>query len=152
MTTAARLMNIGKILVPSGLLTRVGTLDAHELRRVRESIQAGADLLEDVEFDGPVVEIMRQLHERWDGGGEPQRLRGDEILIGARIAAVANAFVKMTSPRAWRGGMSFDEAMTTLTSMAGAAYDRRIVVALCHLIENRGAREAWSPEPGHAVM
>jgi len=42
--------------------------------------------------------------------------------------------------------------MTTLTSMAGAAYDRRIVVALCHLIENRGAREAWSPEPGHAVM
>lgn len=149
--TAARLMNIGKILVPAGLLTRVGGLDEAEIKRVRDSIQAGADLLDGIEFDGPVVETLRQLYERWDGTGEPAGLKGEAILVSARIAAVANAFVAMTSPRAWRAGMDFDAAMDALSRDAGKAYDRRVVVSLCHLIENRGARETWGADAARAA-
>jgi len=149
--TAARLMNIGKILVPSGLLTRVGGLDEAEIKRVRDSIQAGADLLEGIEFNGPVVDTLRQLYERWDGAGHPAGLKGEEILISARIAAVANAFVAMTSPRAWRAGMDFDPAMDALNRDAGKAYDRRVVVSLCHLVENRGARATWQADATRAA-
>ena len=61
------------------------------------------DLLQDVTFEGPVVETIRQLGETWDGGG-PLGLKGEEILVTARVLAVANAFVGMVSPRAYRGG------------------------------------------------
>jgi PAS domain S-box-containing protein len=139
---AGSVMNLGKILVPSDVLTRAGGLDAGELDQVRDSIRASADLLRDVDFDGPVVEALRQIEERWDGAG-PRGLQGDDILMPARIVAVANAFVAMVCPRSWRVAASFDEAIAQLTDGAGAAYDRRVVAALVNRLENRGAREAW---------
>lgn len=140
---AGSVMNLGKILVPAEVLTRSGGLSADEIQRIRESLQASADLLAEVEFDGPVVESLRQLQERWDGGGEPRGLKGEEILLPARIVAVANAFVAMVSPRAWRGGSSVDDAVTRLMADVGKAFDRRVVAALVNYLDNRGGRAEW---------
>lgn len=140
---AGSMMNIGKILVPTDILTRDGELGDDEIRHIRDSIQASADLLGEVEFDGPVVETLRQFQERWDGGGTPGGLAGDAILLSARIVAVANAFIAMISPRAYRAGASFDEVVERLIAESGKSYDRRVVTALVNRLDNRGARTEW---------
>ena len=137
------LMNFGKILVPEGVLTRAGSLSEDEMRRVRDSLQTTADLLAGIEFDGPVVEALRQLQERWDGSGGPKGLKGEEIVLAARIVAVANAFVAMVSPRAYRPGVGFDQATETLLTQAGKVFDRRVVSALVNYLDNRGGRQRW---------
>jgi PAS domain S-box-containing protein len=141
---AGGMMNIGKILVPSDVLSRSETLAEDELQQIRDSIQASADLLREVEFDGPVVETLRQLQEHWDGSGRPRGMAGEEILLAARIVSVANAFVAMISPRAWRGGASFDDAVENLMRDTGRLYDRRAVTALVNQLDNRNARHEWN--------
>ncbi len=141
---AGRLMNLGKILVPSDLLTRAAALLQDEVRQVREGIELSADLVESVEFEGPVVETLRQLQENWDGTGSPSGLKGEEIMITARIVAVANAFVAMISPRAWRGAVSIDEATGLLLAQIGKAFERRVVAALVNVLDNKGGKDAWT--------
>src|SRR5690606_2485967 len=92
---AGTLLNVGKILVPSALLTSDRPLGDAEMRAVRESILRGGDLLEGVAFDGPVAEAIRQAQEHVDGSGMPHGLTGDKIILPARIVAVANAFVAL---------------------------------------------------------
>ena len=140
---AGRLMNIGKMLVPREILVKKGRLSDEELALVRDAMKKSADLLTGVEFDGPVVETLRQLHARVDGTGDPP-LKGDEILITARILAVANAFVAMISPRAHRKGLSIDEALAELQKEAGTRFDRGVVAALAHQIENLDGRRRWA--------
>jgi HD-GYP domain-containing protein (c-di-GMP phosphodiesterase class II) len=142
--TAGKLMSLGKILVPSEVLTRPGKLSEDEMRLVRESLDTAADFLVGVEFDGPVVETLRQLRERWDGSGEPEGHAGEAILLTARIVAVANAFVAMVSHRAFRPGMRFDDAAERLMSECGRAFDRRVVAALLNRLDNHGGRDAWA--------
>lgn len=146
---AGLLMNLGKILVPTELLTREGPLSEPEMRQIRDSILAGAELIQGIEFDGPVAETMRQMFERVDGSGEPGGLAGDAILVTARIIAVANAFVAMISPRAHRGRLGIDEAERTLLGQIGTAFDRGAVAALVNYLDNRGGRKAVAgSEPG----
>jgi PAS domain S-box-containing protein len=141
---AGNMMNVGKILVPSDVLTKAEALGEAELQQIRTSIQASAELLQGVEFDGPVVETLRQLQENWDGSGGPRGLAGEEILLPARIVSVANAFIAMISPRAWRAGASFDEAIDNLMADVGRLYDRRAVTALVNQLDNRDARKEWN--------
>ncbi len=141
--TAGKLMNIGKILVPEALLTRQGPLSEDEKRRIQESLAASVDLLEGIAFAGPVTATLRQLREHWDGSGTPSGLAGDAILLPARIVAVANAFVAMASPRAYREGIDFDQAIANLRDGEGRLFDRRVVAALINHLENRGGRERW---------
>lgn len=141
---AGQLMNLGKTLVPAELLTRPGPLTPDELAQVRAAMLKGADLLDGVEFDGPIAEIIRQAQERVDGTGQPRGLKGDAILAGARILAVANAFVAMASPRAYRrNGLSLDAASDALTAEAGKAFDRKAVFALMNCLENRDGAQRW---------
>ncbi|HSE79195.1 MAG TPA: HD domain-containing phosphohydrolase [Alphaproteobacteria bacterium] len=140
---AGSLMNLGKILVPEELLTRGGNLSQAERDQIRDSLKLGADLLESVEFDGPVVATLRSAQERWDGSG-PRGLKGVEILVTARIVAVANAFVGMASARAHRPGLDLDQAIGALMQQAGTIFDRRVVAALLHDLENRGGRARWA--------
>lgn len=134
------LLNLGKILVPSELLTSHRNLADTEMRTVRESILAGADLLEGVAFDGPVAETVRQAQERFDGGGIPQGLAGDKILLPARIVTVANAFVALVSARAHRPGMDIDHAVAHIQKDMGTVFDRSVVSALVNVLDNRGGR------------
>lgn len=140
---AGSLMNLGKIAVPSALLTKTGPLTEAELKLVRESVLTSADLVENVAFDGPVAETIRQMQERWDGAG-PRGLAGEAILPTARVLAAANAFVGMVSARAWRPGLAIDAAATALMQQAGQAFDRRVVAALVNVIDSRGGRERWT--------
>ena len=141
---AAQLMNLGKTLVPVEILTSPDKLTPEERRLVSDSILTSAKLLDGVDFDGPVAEMIRQVQERWDGGGRPKGLSGEDIMVGARIVAAANAFVAMVSPRAYRHRpASFDEALNMLFGDSGPAFDRRVVSALMNVVDNRGARESW---------
>lgn len=140
---AGALMNLGKILVPEQTLTKTDRLSEAELAQIRDSILTSAELLEAVEFDGPVVETIRQIQEHWDGSGQPRGLAGEAILPPARVVAVANAFVAMVSARAYRAGLDPDAAAAVLLRDAGSRLDRRAVAALLNVLENRGGRERW---------
>jgi HD-GYP domain-containing protein (c-di-GMP phosphodiesterase class II) len=142
--TAGSLVNLGKILVPPELLTKTGALTDAERKLIADSMAAGSDLISRVEFEGPVADTLRQVHERWDGTGKPDGRAAEAILVSARVVAVANAFVALVSPRAWRAGVDFDNALDALQRDAGKAYDRRVVTALANIIENRGGRTAWA--------
>lgn len=141
---AGSLMNLGKILVPRDLLTKTDPLSREELDQIRGSILGGAELLEGIRFEGPVVETIRQVQERWDGSGMPDGLAGDQIFLPARIVSVANAFVGMISPRAYRDAIDIDSAVSTLMSGTGTFYDRSVIAALTNFLDNRGGRELWT--------
>lgn len=137
---AGRLMNIGKIVVPTEVLTKTGPLSSEEKSIIHDSMNAAADLLEPIRFDGPVAETLRQWQEKWDGSG-PLGLKGDEILISARIIGVANAFIGMISPRSWRTAIPIDAANKFLLDQTGSHFDNRVVIALINFVENHNGRE-----------
>lgn len=141
---AGKLMNLGKTLVPVELLTKSQDLTDDELEFIREQIRRSAEFLDRVDFDGPVVDSIRQMQERLDGKGQPKGLKGDEIIMTARVIAVANAFVGMTSARPYRAPIPFERACSMLMRQTGTVYDRRPVSALIHYVENRGGREMWA--------
>jgi len=140
---AGSVMNLGKIFIPPELLTKTGKLSEDEREQLSRSFVVSADLLSGVEFDGPVVETVRQIGESFDGAG-PLGIRGDEILVTARIVAVANVFVGMVSPRAYRDAMTFEKVSGILMEEAEKKFDRKAVVALINYIENRGGRQKWA--------
>jgi HD-GYP domain-containing protein (c-di-GMP phosphodiesterase class II) len=140
---AGALLNLGKLLVPANILTKQGQLDESELKVVRDSLLASADIVARIEFEGPVVETLRQSLEKFDGSGFPEGRKGEDIAVTARILAVANAFVALISPRAHRSGMTIDEACRKLMDLVDSAYDRRVIAALVSYIDNKGGREVW---------
>jgi HD-GYP domain-containing protein (c-di-GMP phosphodiesterase class II) len=139
-TMAGNLMNIGKIVVPSKVLVKTAALTKREMRTIRESLQSSIELLENIEFDGPVVDTLRQSQEHVDGTG-PLGLKGDDILITARIIAAANAFVGMISARSYRKAMSADKALKNMLEEIDTQFDRRVIVALADFIENKQGGE-----------
>ena len=94
------------------------------------------------------MDTIRQSGERWDGTGGPAGLAGEAILTTARIVAVANAFVAMTSPRARRPVLDVDDALANLFAEIGRAYDRRVVAALANHLDNRGGRAVFDAANG----
>ena len=141
---AARLVNIGKIRIPRSLLVKGGSLTDQELKRVREALDAGPELLHDIEFDGPVLETLAQINEWVDGSGRPRGLKGQEILPMAQVVALANAFVALISPRSFRDAKSFDEAEAILMREIGRRFDKRFVLSLLNHLDNWGGREEWA--------
>lgn len=141
---AGALMNLGKIMVPRNVLTRPEQISQGELTDIRRNILMSAELLQGLEFDGPVVATIRQVQAHWDGSGLPAGLQGEDILITARIVAVANAFVGMVSVRAHRPGLDFDTAIRYLLQQVDKAYDRRPVAALANYLDNRNGRARWA--------
>lgn len=131
---AAELHDIGKIGVPEHLLNKAGYLTDAERDKIREHAAIGAELLSNIDFPGPVADIVAQHHERMDGTGYPAGLAGEEILPEARILAVADVFEAMSSARPYRNAQGREVALVELRRGAGAKYDPR-VVAEC---------EAWS--------
>jgi len=140
---AGSLMNLGKITVPEEVLTKQGGLTPEEVKMIQESVLTSAELVSGIDFDGPVYDTLRHLQEHFDGTGTPDGLAGKSIVVTARIAAVANAFVGMVSARAWRAGMSFDKALDILLADGNKKYDRAVVVALANYLDNRGGRDEW---------
>jgi PAS domain S-box-containing protein len=137
---AGNLLNLGKILIPEAVLAKTENLTEGERAMIRNSIMTSGDLIKGIEFDGPVVETLQQAQANFDGSGNPP-LKGDEIVITARVIAVANAFIGMISDRAFRQALSIDQAIEALMKGVGKAFDRRVVAALINYLDNHGGRE-----------
>ncbi|MEN8801238.1 MAG: HD domain-containing phosphohydrolase [Thiogranum sp.] len=143
---AASLANLGKIFVPREVLTKTETLTEAEQDLVQRHVQFGIKLLEDLEFDGPVLDTIAQKQEHLDGSGYPNGLKGDDILLTARILSVCNTFVALISPRAYRDAISIEQALNRLLQEAGSKYDRHVIAALFHVVENRSHWSDWQKE------
>jgi diguanylate cyclase (GGDEF)-like protein/putative nucleotidyltransferase with HDIG domain len=130
----ALLHDIGKLAVPDHILNKPGKLTAAEFEKMKVHTTVGAQILERVRFPYPVVPIVRHHHERWDGQGYPEGLKGEEIPLTARILAVVDCFDSVREERPYRRGMTREEACTMLRRGAGVHFDPRVVeVFLKHL-------------------
>ncbi len=134
---AAKLMNVGKISLPRELLQKKGKLTAKEHKQITEALSASADFVKDIEFSGPVYETLRQMQERVDGTG-PLKKKEKTILQEAQIVAACNAYVAMTSDRAYRKGMDHAKASDILMSEIGSKFSRPVIVALINYLDNAG--------------
>jgi diguanylate cyclase (GGDEF)-like protein/putative nucleotidyltransferase with HDIG domain len=125
----ALLHDVGKIAVPDYILNKPGKLTAAEFEKMKIHTVVGAQILERVNFPYPVVPIVRHHHERWDGRGYPDGLRGEQIPLTARILTVADCFDAVREDRQYRKGMSREEACCFLTDNQAKQFDPTIVEA-----------------------
>ena len=130
---AAMLHDVGKLQTPSEILNKPGRLDADEFEIMKRHVSDGAEMLANVASLVGATRLVRAHHERIDGNGYPDRLRGDEIPIGARIISVCDAFDAMVHTRQYRVGMGIDKAAAILREHSGSQWDPAVVTALLAL-------------------
>lgn len=135
---AAVIHDIGKVQIPGEILSKPGRLTSLEFDLVKTHAQAGYDIVKGIDFPWPVADIILQHHERLDGSGYPHGLKGDAILTGARILAVADVVEAMTAFRPYRPGLGLDAALAEITNGRGVQYDTAAVDACIDLIRNEG--------------
>jgi putative two-component system response regulator len=124
---AGNLHDVGKIGVPDAVLNKPARLDPEELRLVREHPGIGSRILSPFIDDPMVIGVVRWHHERWDGGGYPDGLRGSDIPLAARIIAVADTLDAMTSSRSYRAGLPWEVAVAEILRGAGTQFDPGVV-------------------------
>jgi putative nucleotidyltransferase with HDIG domain len=140
---AASIHDLGKISIPAEILSKPGKINEFEFRLIQNHPQIGYEILRTIEFPWPIAEIVLQHHERINGSGYPNGLRGEEIHIIARILAVADVVEAMVSHRPYRSALTLGEAIHEITKNRGTLYDPDAVDA-CKLlfIEGRFAFKA----------
>ena len=127
---AALLHDIGKLAVPEHIISKPGRLTPEEFEKMKIHPIVGAEILERVHFPYPVVPIVRSHHERWDGTGYPDGLRGEDIPIGARILSAVDCLDALATDRQYRKALPLDDAMQWVADQAGKAYDPKVVAVL----------------------
>jgi PAS domain S-box-containing protein len=130
--------DIGKITLPTEVLSKPTKLSAIELSLIREHVRLGYDILKDVESPWPLAEIVLQHHERMDGSGYPRGLKGEEILIEARILAVADVVEAMASHRPYRPALGIDTALAEIEKNRGLLYDSHAVDTCLRVFREKG--------------
>ena len=136
--TAALLHDIGKIYVPAEMLSRPGHLSESEYDIMKKHPQVSFDILSMIEFPWPVAEIVSQHHERLNGSGYPGGLKGAEILLEARILAVADVVESMASHRPYRPTVGMDKALAEINDNKGTLYDPEVVDVCTRLLTEKG--------------
>ena len=124
---AAMLRDIGKIGLPDRLLQKPGTLDDGEREHMQAHAALGEQIMAPLRSTAALLPIIRHHHERWDGKGYPDSLAGDQIPLGARIIAIADAYNALLSPRPYRAALTPEKALQTLLEGAGRQWDARLV-------------------------
>ena len=127
---AAVLHDIGQVAVPDHIIMKPGRLTPEEYDRLKVHPDVGADIIERAKFPYPVAPIVRAHHERWDGTGYPRGLKGENIPIEARVLAVVDTLVALTSQRHHRSALSLDKAIEVVRQEAGRGLDPKVVEAL----------------------
>jgi response regulator RpfG family c-di-GMP phosphodiesterase len=129
------LHDIGKIGIPDSILLKTGPLTAEEWKTMRRHPEIGKRLIEGVPFLRGAIPIVYCHHEKWDGGGYPRGLRGEEIPLGARIFSVVDAFDAMTFDRPYSTAIPFDAAYSEIKRCAGSHFDPAVVEAFLRVPE-----------------
>ena len=135
---AAMVHDLGKIGIPAEILSKPGRLSATEYSLIKEHAQIGFDILKDVAFPWPIAKTVLQHHERIDGTGYPQGLKGDEILLEAKVLAVADVIEAMASHRPYRPAMGLDAALDEIKTSRGVKFDADVVDAAVRLFHEKG--------------
>jgi HD-GYP domain-containing protein (c-di-GMP phosphodiesterase class II) len=130
--------DIGKISVPAEILSKPSRLTPMEFELIKGHSQSGYDVLKGVDFPWPLAEVILQHHERLDGSGYPQQLKGGEILLEARIMAVADVVEAMSSHRPYRPGLGIDAALEEIRTNSGKIYDPEVAAACLRLFRDQG--------------
>ena len=139
---AGSIHDIGKLSIPSEILTKPSRLTDIEYEMVKEHPQSGYDMLKDIESPWPLAQIVYQHHERMNGTGYPRKLKGDEIILEARIMAVADVVDAMSSHRPYRASLGMEAALKEVEQNSGLLYDKTVVDACLNLIRNKGYKHA----------
>ncbi len=141
---ASLLHDIGKIAVPGHLFSKADQLTAPEFERIKTHVDAGAEILNEVQFPYPVVPIVRAHHEKWDGTGYPLRLKGEQIPMGARILAVVDCLDALMSDREYRPASTLSAAVEYIKSQSSKSFDPQVVDLLVSRYQELEARVAAS--------
>ena len=138
---AALLHDVGKVGVPLCVINKAGPLDDHEFAEIQKHPTIGAEILRDIDFLAPAIDIVRFHHERLDGKGYPHGVKEEELSDIVRIVTAVDAFDAMTSTRSYRQALSIEAAIAELRRCAGRQFDPRMVEALAKVVDRVG----WTP-------
>ncbi len=127
--------DVGKIQIPTEILTKPGHLSETEFLMIKIHPRVGYDILKEIDFPYPIADIVLQHHERMDGSGYPEGLSGDQILLEAKILAVADVVEAMSSQRPFRPALGIGMALEEVSEHRGRLYDRKVVSALLKLVK-----------------
>jgi PAS domain S-box-containing protein len=134
---AGTLHDVGKLYIPAEILSKPGKLSEVEFSLVKMHSQAGYDILKTVKFPWPIAQIVLQHHERLDGSGYPQGLKGEDILLEAKILAVADVVEAMASHRPYRPALGIGQALDEISQKSGILYDSEVVDACFRLFYDK---------------
>lgn len=134
---SALIHDIGKILIPPEILSKPGKLSEMEFKLVQFHSQAGYDILKNIDFPWPVADIVLQHHERLDGSGYPAGLKGDNIMLEARIICLADVVEAMASHRPYRPALGMEAALREINTFQGIFFDQR-AVQICNKLYEQG--------------
>ncbi|MBF0538247.1 MAG: GAF domain-containing protein [Nitrospirae bacterium] len=132
---AAEIHDLGKIAIPAEILSRAGRLKSQEFEIVKDHSEVGYNILKGIEFPYPVADIVLQHHEKLNGSGYPRGLKGQEILIEARIICVADVVEAMANHRPYRPALGINKALAEISAMSGILYDPDVVQACLRLFD-----------------
>jgi len=132
--------DIGKISVPGEILSKPGNISQNEFGIIKEHPQVGYNILKTVDFPWPIAQIVLQHHERMDGSGYPNGISGENILLEARILAVADVVEAMASHRPYRAALGINLALNEISKNCGSSYDSKVVDACLRLFNEKGYR------------
>ncbi|MCX5971710.1 MAG: HD domain-containing protein, partial [Coprothermobacterota bacterium] len=132
---AATLHDLGKLYVPAEILSKPGKLNTLEFRMIQTHSQVGYEILKGIDFPWPVAEIVLQHHERKDGSGYPRAMKGEEILLEARIIAVADVVEAMSYHRPYRPALGVEKALEEIRSHRVTLFDEEVVAACLRIFE-----------------
>ncbi len=139
---AGTVHDLGKISVPAEILSKPGKLSPLEFNLIKVHPRAGYDILKDIEFPWPIARIVLEHHERINGSGYPQGLKGEEILLESRILAVADVVEAIASNRPYRPAFGIEVALEEISQNKGVLYDPEVVDACLRLFREKGL--SWS--------
>lgn len=134
---AGSIHDIGKISVPAEILSKPGSLSDKEFALIQDHPQIGFDILKEMEFPWPIAKIVRQHHEKLDGSGYPLGIKGEDILLEAKIITVADVVEAMGSHRPYRPSLGIEKALGHVKRERGVLYDEKVVNACLSLFEEK---------------
>ncbi len=140
--TGSLLHDIGKLAIEDYILNKPGRLSKQEFEKMKVHAAAGDEILQQVQFPFPVAKYVRCHHERWDGNGYPDGLKGEEIPLGARILSIADAYDAIRSTRPYKTAFGIDDSMELLRSQSGSNYDPKLIeIFIAHVAELESAAD-----------